>query len=52
MFEDNKVNVLELFSQSPDLKPIENVWLDLKRAVHARCPCNLTEIEKFCKKKN
>lgn len=45
----NQVNVLEWPSQSPDLNPIENLWLDLKRAVHARYPRNLTELEQFCK---
>ena len=32
-FKDNKVNVLEW--PSPDLNPIKNLWLDLKRAVHS-----------------
>ena len=48
-FKENKVNVLEWLSQSPDQTPIENVWLDLKRAVHARSPRNLTGLEQFCK---
>ena len=29
-FKDNKVTVLERPSQSPDLSPTENLWLDLK----------------------
>ena len=33
-FKDNKLNVLEWLNQSPDLNPVENLWLDLKRAVH------------------
>lgn len=48
-FEDHHVNVLEWPSQSPDLNPIENLWQDLKRAVHARSPSNLTELEQFCR---
>lgn len=45
----NKYNVLEWPSQSPDLNIIENLWDDLKRAVHARQPSNLTELEMFWK---
>ncbi|KAL0162929.1 hypothetical protein M9458_042325, partial [Cirrhinus mrigala] len=33
----------------PDLNPIENLWQDLKTAVHKRCPSNVTELELFCK---
>jgi len=46
---DNSVNVLEWPSQSPDLNPIEDLWRDLKMAVHRRSPSNLMELERFCK---
>ena len=35
-------------NQSPNLNQIENLWHDLKIAVHQRSPCNLTELEQFC----
>uniref|UniRef100_A0A3Q4I3F8 Tc1-like transposase DDE domain-containing protein n=1 Tax=Neolamprologus brichardi TaxID=32507 RepID=A0A3Q4I3F8_NEOBR len=48
-FKTKHIHVLECPSQSPDLNPIENLWQDLKTAVHKRCPSNLTELELFCK---
>uniref|UniRef100_A0AAY4AL84 Tc1-like transposase DDE domain-containing protein n=1 Tax=Denticeps clupeoides TaxID=299321 RepID=A0AAY4AL84_9TELE len=36
-------------SQSPDLNPIEMLWHDLKKAVHARKPSNKAELQQFCK---
>ncbi|KAG2465827.1 TC1A transposase, partial [Polypterus senegalus] len=47
--QDNSVNVLEWPSQSPDLNPIEQLWRDLKMAVHRRFPSNLMELERCCK---
>ena len=44
-----KINVLEWPSQSPDLNLTEYLWSDLKRPVHGRHPCNLTDLECFCK---
>ena len=46
--EDKKVKVLPWPSQSPDLNIIENLWVDLKRAVHDRGPRNLQELERVC----
>ena len=47
-FKGKHLNVLEWSSQSPDLNPIENLWSDLKIAVHKRKPSNMKELEQFC----
>ncbi|CAB1444833.1 unnamed protein product, partial [Pleuronectes platessa] len=38
-------------SQAQNLIPIENLWQDLKIAVHRRSPSNLTELHLFVAKK-
>ncbi|KAK3552156.1 hypothetical protein QTP86_003113 [Hemibagrus guttatus] len=45
----NKMKTLECPSQSPDLSPIEMLWHDLKKVVHARKPSNVAELQQFCK---
>jgi len=47
--KEKQVNIHAWPSQSPDLNPIENLWNDLKTAVHKRSPSNVTELEQFCK---
>ena len=46
-FKGKHLNVLKWSSQSPDLNPIENLWYDLKVAVHQQNPSNLKELEQF-----
>ena len=43
------LKVLAWPSQSLDLNIIENLWVALKRAVHARRPKNIIELEAFSK---
>ena len=43
------MDVLEWPSPSLDLKPIENLWRELKTGVMARKPFNLKDLETFAK---
>ena len=47
-YKDNKVKVLQWPSQSPGLKPIENVWEELIKRVRAMRPTNLTQLHQLC----
>ena len=47
--QNKNVKVLEWPSQSPGFNPIENLWKDLKDAVHRRYPSHLIEHEQICK---
>lgn len=37
------------FWNGQDLNLIENLWGDMKRAVHRRWPCNLADLDHFSK---
>lgn len=46
-FQQKSWSILDWPSQSPDLNPIENLWWDLKKAVAACKPVNLSQLEAF-----
>ena len=43
-FQINRIQLMEWPAQSPDLNPIENLWADLKSAVHEAKPRNKEEL--------
>ena len=49
-FCENKINVLQWLSQSPNLNPIENMWSDfeLKTVVHKHKSKDMKDLEWFC----
>lgn len=47
-FKKNKANTSPRPPQSPDLNVIENLWIDLQKAVHSRQPRNLGHLEQIC----
>ena len=47
-FQRKHFNVLICPCQSPDLNPTENLWYDLKIALHQWNPSNLKDLEQFC----
>ena len=46
---NNSVNVLDWPRQSRDMNPIQNLWGDLKIAVHRWSPFNPSHVERICR---
>jgi len=44
MDENKKIQLLEWPGNSPNLSPIENLWIILKRKVRLRSPKNMQEL--------
>ena len=51
-YTENDLRVLSWPAQSPDLNPIENLWVDVKKSIRERKkqPSNLTELDRYVKK--
>ena len=47
-FEDN-ITVMKWPSQSPDMTPVENLWILLKNSLCKRRPKDLSELKFSCK---
>ena len=45
----NCTKVIDTPAQSPDIKPIENLWFHLKKNVGKRSPINKNELIRFIK---
>ena len=48
-FENNGISTLNWSNQSPDLNPIENLWITFKVKVHKRNLQNMKQLEELCK---
>lgn len=49
MAKTRKEQVFQWPSQNPDLKPIEMLWHNRKRAVHKRLSANVSKLKRCCK---
>jgi len=49
---ENDLRVLSWPAQNPDLNPIENLWVDVKKSIRERKkqPSNLAELDRYVKK--
>ena len=43
-FVNNKINLLEWLTQSPDLNPIENSCIVVKTSISGKCPTNFDQL--------
>ena len=43
----NRIDVIDWLTNSPDLNPIENIWYIMKNNVEKRMPKNVDELKRF-----